>query len=250
MSDPWALMPMTASQKRRGKKLPPYFNNVMKTLGEDPVRDLMNFGSIAIKPTVVLWFDEKWLMRKNEDRKRNQENIHTVNFYNEMWLETDGVHMFATYDPGTGYLGLSIAMSNGLEQSVYGRYKINVLPERISEEIARLKPWVANNVNKLLFAMWLLTQAGDERESVFTDENRYASLHELSGDETFWVPVTRTRYKPSDKYEAPEPGSSGITKREHDVCGHWRYFKNGSRTWVRSHKRGDPNKGTITKVYV
>lgn len=48
-------------------------------------------------------------------------------------------------------------------------------------------------------------------------------------------------------YQPPsEP--SGIRMREHDVRGHWRTYSSGVRVWVRSHKRGDPELGRVTRV--
>ncbi len=38
-------------------------------------------------------------------------------------------------------------------------------------------------------------------------------------------------------------------RRNHGVRGHWRTFPNGKKTWVRSHRRGDENLGTISKDY-
>lgn len=40
---------------------------------------------------------------------------------------------------------------------------------------------------------------------------------------------------------------SGIRKREHSVRGHW-VTRNGVRFWRKSHKRGDPDLGRVTRV--
>jgi hypothetical protein len=46
----------------------------------------------------------------------------------------------------------------------------------------------------------------------------------------------------------PPDQPSGIKMREHDVRGHWRTYSSGIRVWVRSHKRGDPELGRVTRV--
>lgn len=40
-----------------------------------------------------------------------------------------------------------------------------------------------------------------------------------------------------------------IRKRQHDVAGHWRHYKNGRRVWIKSHKRGDPTLGVVESEY-
>jgi hypothetical protein len=39
-------------------------------------------------------------------------------------------------------------------------------------------------------------------------------------------------------------------KRLHDVRGHFRRLRDGRRVWVKSHKRGNKELGTITKDYL
>ena len=38
-------------------------------------------------------------------------------------------------------------------------------------------------------------------------------------------------------------------KREHDVRGHWRHMQSGKRVWIRAHRRGRADLGTISHVY-
>lgn len=40
------------------------------------------------------------------------------------------------------------------------------------------------------------------------------------------------------------------SRRQHTVRGHWRRYRNGKRTWVKAHIRGDARLGIITKDYV
>lgn len=42
----------------------------------------------------------------------------------------------------------------------------------------------------------------------------------------------------------------GTRKAEHQVRGHWRKLRSGNKTWVRSHKRGDPKLGIVKQEYV
>lgn len=46
----------------------------------------------------------------------------------------------------------------------------------------------------------------------------------------------------------PPSDPSGIKKRDHAVRGHWRTYKSGVKVWVKSHRRGDPELGTVTRV--
>jgi len=39
-----------------------------------------------------------------------------------------------------------------------------------------------------------------------------------------------------------------IRRRDHAVRGHWRTYRNGARTWIRSHQRGDEELGTVVAV--
>lgn len=57
----------------------------------------------------------------------------------------------------------------------------------------------------------------------------------------------RTTSGQQREYVPPEE-PSGIRKREHEVRGHWRTYRTGVRVWVRSHKRGDPELGRVTRV--
>ena len=70
------------------------------------------------------------------------------------------------------------------------------------------------------------------------DTLRYAPLSSLASS------AGQSRQR---EYAPPEE-SSGIRMREHDVRGHWRTYSSGVRVWVRSHKRGDPDLGRVTRV--
>jgi hypothetical protein len=71
------------------------------------------------------------------------------------------------------------------------------------------------------------------------DTVRYARMSELS---------SKSGHNKLRGYEPPEPCSSGIKKCEHQVRGHWRTYSSGVRVWVKSHRRGDPELGTTTRV--
>jgi hypothetical protein len=44
-------------------------------------------------------------------------------------------------------------------------------------------------------------------------------------------------------------GGEGPSKRLHDVRGHWRTYRSGTRVWIRSHQRGDESLGIVQKEY-
>lgn len=98
-------------------------------------------------------------------------------------------------------------------------------------------------------------------------ENVFSVFENLTGAQTETTPVTggnreirdgvvgddhkfyRINLIPSDRVE------TGMTRdyqprRDHEVRGHWRTYKSGKRTWVRSHRRGDETLGTIAKTYI
>ena len=73
----------------------------------------------------------------------------------------------------------------------------------------------------------------------------------------------RTKFNSHTVLEIDLPKKNGVTitpdefleevqgmKRLHDVRGHFRKLHDGRRVWVKSHKRGNKELGTITKDYV
>ncbi len=87
--------------------------------------------------------------------------------------------------------------------------------------------------------------------SALTGTRNAPGAWERQGDSMRYVPVHSLRtlsgiHRARD-YERPDE-PSGIRMREHDVRGHWRTYSTGVRVWVRSHKRGDPEIGRVTRV--
>jgi len=73
----------------------------------------------------------------------------------------------------------------------------------------------------------------------------------------------RTKFNSHIVLEIDLPKKNGVTitpdefleevqgmRRLHDVRGHFRKLHDGRRVWVKSHKRGNKELGTITKDYV
>ena len=71
---------------------------------------------------------------------------------------------------------------------------------------------------------------------------------EQQGETLRYVPLSSLRATVRNPDYQPPEEPSGIRKCEHDVRGHWRHYPSGARVWVRSHKRGDPELGTTTRI--
>lgn len=198
-----------------------------------------------IKPTIIVYFREQYLIKLNKQRKQQNNLIHSINFYEHFWAETDKWGAACVFEPDDQIIYMAVfdrkgkgvtAFTHGVgESDLYSTDHLNQYQETV--------------LKATLYMMHLVTESADSKKSVFTGQKNKCSLYELSQDEVKYVSVRKPKRIPSDEYVAPEAGSSGIKMREHDVHGHWRHYKNGAKVWVRPHKRGDPNLGKITKIF-
>jgi hypothetical protein len=96
---------------------------------------------------------------------------------------------------------------------------------------------------------WYVNQPAEI--SVNTKTRNKPSLFVREGDKLIYSRIEDVRSHAGQSrqrgYEKPaEP--SGIHKRQHDVRGHWREYSSGVRVYVKSHQRGDPALGRVTRI--
>lgn len=96
---------------------------------------------------------------------------------------------------------------------------------------------------------WFISQPAEI--SVNTQTRNKPSVLARQGDSLIWSKIEDVRSHAGQArqkgYEPPaEP--SGIHKRLHDVRGHWREYSSGVRVFVKSHQRGDPSLGRVTRI--
>ncbi len=59
----------------------------------------------------------------------------------------------------------------------------------------------------------------------------------------------RRSVAPAPESHARDPNDEPSCRmRDHSVRGHWRTYRSGRRVWINTHRRGDPELGTVTKV--
>lgn len=96
-----------------------------------------------------------------------------------------------------------------------------------------------------IFAVFDQLKVGQAETKPVTGGNREVRDGIVGDQHKFY----RINLIPSDRVE------TGMTRdyqprRDHEVRGHWRTYKSGKRTWIRSHRRGDETLGTIAKTYI
>ena len=195
-------------------------------------------------PNIIFFFDETFLYRKNQLKKFKK--IQSVDFYRVFWFETNVISCYCEFDPDLQIL--SVTKLDIRFPGSYDKWYVHVNPEYMRESMDSLRENRKQTMNKILFGLYLTTVGKNEKSSVFTMNRNKASIHYKEGDETSFKRIFSAKKLPSADYEPPEPGSSGIRKKEHEVVGHWRHYKSGAKVWVRPHKRGDPDLGRITSV--
>ena len=98
---------------------------------------------------------------------------------------------------------------------------------------------IINNKNIIVKPMVVSKVKQRLNKSKFTKYGNEYKLVEL--DQT---KIVKPYYSTSDTLQ-----SAHKSPRMHERTGHWRHYKSGKRTWVKSCVVGDPAKGIITKDY-
>ena len=195
------------------------------------------------RPNVLISFDYEYLVKLNN--KHRNGPIHEIDFYEFFWFETDiagALCSFTIEDQS-----LFVIKFNAAGKTT-GRFE-----KKVNQEYVNSYDGLTVNdrllCSQIMFALHLMTQARlKKKQSVFTGQKNKASVYYKEGDVVKWKRIWDMRHLPSPEYIPPEPGSSGIKKKEHDVIGHYRRYKNGAKVWVKPHKRGDRNLGVVTKL--
>lgn len=223
------------------KGLPPGYTAF--TLSWDYLRNREGF--FRPPPHIVFYFDDEYLYKQNQ--KPRNKVAKQIDLYEWFWFETSQSSHACLFDPKTHVFKV-MSMYIGISDKV-DSWSVDIHPERIHESRSTLSPPQDEDLSKILFALMLMTRARDEKSnSILTMNRNKVSVHYRKGDTISFTRLMDLGKLPDPNYEPPEPGSSGIKKKEHDVIGHWRTYKSGVRVWVNPHRRGDPELGKVTKV--
>jgi hypothetical protein len=176
-------------------------------------------------------------------RKAPADQNLNLNIWPHVWLE--GPHV-----------GMLVITHNEDSSTVYcwtDRYKKptkHVFTGDMNEEGDEIFKVTKAMFYQVMVALHLLTE--EEAEvSVNTKTRNKPRFWLREKDGIRYAPISllasTSRQNAQRGYVPPEQ-PSGIKMREHDVRGHWRTYSSGVRVWVRSHKRGDPELGCVTRV--
>jgi len=195
------------------------------------------------RPNVLITFDYEYLVKLNN--KHRDGPIHQIDFYEFFWFETDIAGALCSFSPEDQ--SLFVVKFNAAGETT-GRFE-----KKVNEEDVNSYEGLTINdkllISQIMFALYLMTQARlNKKQSIFMAQRNKASVYYKEGDVVKWKRIWDMNKLPSPEYVPPEPGVSGIRKKEHDVIGHYRTYKNGAKVWVRPHKRGDPTLGVVTKL--
>jgi hypothetical protein len=202
-------------------------------------------------PSIVVFVDFAALVKENKKRTPNAKKIHSLDFYLDFWIE-----LYSKQGPSQAFDCAFHPETYSLDISIYdeGAKPVGFFSQDVSEEGMKFDRQISqknDDVLKIvLFVMHLMTRhkRGD-RQSIFTAQRNKASVWYREGDNLKFKRIHDFRRLPSSGYTPPEPGSSGIKKKDHAVKGHWRHYKSGAKVWVRPHRRGDPELGTTTNIF-
>lgn len=228
------------------RSLPPGYTAFSKTWDTATKKVLAKHGFENVElPTIVFYFDGDFLYRQNQ--KPRNKKIKEIDMYGWFWFETDVTANFCSYNGDTFILRV-ITMRIDKEGD-FMKWAVDLHQDRIDESRSLLPPNLNDELSRIMFGMMLLTRARNKKSrSILTMNRNKVSVFYKSGDAVNFTRLMDPNKLPDPNYEPPEPGSSGIKKKEHEVIGHWRTYKSGVRVWVKAHKRGDPSLGTVTKV--
>lgn len=125
------------------------------------------------------------------------------------------------------------------------------------QEIARWNGYaLSSQIGTLPFIVWLLTTLNDNQQAVQAHDVAKRKRYMINGQsrtgvdyKTLTIDLSKTRVN-HDEIKL----GNGPSKREHDVMGHWRHYRNADgslkrKVWIRSHKRGDATLGVVIKDY-
>ena len=115
---------------------------------------------------------------------------------------------------------------------------------------------LASQMGTLPYIVWLLTTLNDNQQAVQAHDVVKRKRYMINGQsrtgvdyKTLTIDLSKTRVN-HDEIKL----GNGPSKREHDVMGHWRHYRNADgslkrKVWIRSHKRGDAALGVVIKDY-
>lgn len=227
----------------RHDRLPPIFSKMVKK-GLEKNKDLPeSYPSILINVNY-----------QSVRKECNKTKFHQVDLYSFFWIESDiysissglDVGFMCEFNPDDYLLHIFIYDSNIVLQD----YFFHSVTEEGLKNRSTLSEFRLRAFNFVMSVMALMTlHKQGTKTSTFTASRNKGSVFYAEGDVTKFKRIFDFKKLPAPEYKRPEPGSSGIRKKEHDVIGHWRHYPSGAKVWVKPHKRGDPSLGRVTSVF-
>lgn len=204
-------------------------------------------GIKTLLPSILIEVDEKTILRENS--RMRSKKVHHINFYEEFYIEVSsskGPQGFdCSFDPETYSVAVSVYRSDGSPISSF-RQQVD---EEGLETTFLLSTDDKERLSFIMFILHLIGEARDTKTSIFTGTRNKGSIYYREENTVKFKRIYDVKKLPSPEYEPPEPGSSGIKKRDHQVKGHYRTYKSGVKVWVKPHRRGDPALGSVTSVF-
>ena len=201
--------------------------------------------NLKFRPNVVLAFNYEFLAKLNNKFIKDIKRINEIDFYEFFWYENEVIGAFCHFSIEDQTLSIE---TFDLIGKPMGKFEKKVDQDHVNEwsYLSHSERLIASQI---IFALHLITiSRRNKKQSIFTAQRNKASVYYREGDVLKWKRIWDMNKLPSPEYVPPEPGLSGIRKKEHDVIGHYRIYKNGAKVWVRPHKRGDPTLGVVTKL--
>lgn len=215
----------------KNDRLPPIFTKLLKKVQnkKDP-------------PHIIINVDYNQVKREHE-----RDPIYGfVEFYSTFWIEVFNEGFLCNFDSET--FTLLIGHFNKDAEAV------ELFSHKVDQDSLNSREFLPkhqrSSLDLVLVIMGILTKhRAGKKTSVFTASRNKGSVFYAEGDVTKFKRIFDFKKLPAPEYKRPEPGSSGIRKKEHDVIGHWRHYPSGAKVWVKPHKRGDPSLGRVTSVF-
>jgi hypothetical protein len=213
---------------------------------------------LMARPDIVIEL-HKWVPRVGEEEIRKLMEV-PVSVPGPIWREVNGNGALLVPDPGMKSGRAVVVALCSTVQTVKGPFEdyttipfaLHIKSVELPNGRSRLLLDLTDDVNRLfadLAVMLALYFAVPDSTPHVPVESGVTMKRRLGrvGDTFRYAPIESLSKRTSGR-PCETPGASGIKKKDHAVRGHWRHYPNGNRVWVRSHRRGDPDLGTSTRV--
>lgn len=229
-------------------KMPPIFMKFKTTIFE--FRDYLKKLGLPPEeafPRIVVHADYN-SVRKETEKVRSFDH---VDLYSMFWIELNSPStrraFYCIFNEADFGLSIAVVDQDGAAIDHFTHPADDAGFRSSKTDLSHSRLMIFNTVMATMGLMTIHREG--QKTSVFTFSRNKASVFYCEGDVTKFKRIFDLKKLPSPEYMRPEPGSSGIRKKEHDVIGHYRTYKSGVKVFVRPHKRGDPSLGTVTSVF-